>query len=53
MSGYDKLRTEYLEELGYKIMGFTTDDVKFNIESITGEILRVLESRSIELKGKK
>jgi very-short-patch-repair endonuclease len=49
---YDKLRTEYLEELGYKIIRFTNDDVKFNIKGVTGEILRVVESRIIELKGK-
>ena len=50
---YDKLRTEYLEELGYKVIRFSNDDVKFNIESVTGEIMRVVESRIMELKGKK
>jgi leucyl-tRNA synthetase len=29
---YDKLRTEYLEELGYKVIRFTNDDVKFRIQ---------------------
>jgi very-short-patch-repair endonuclease len=50
---YDKLRTEYLEELGYKVIRFTNDEVKFNIESVTREILRVVKSRIIEIMGKK
>jgi very-short-patch-repair endonuclease len=50
---YDKLRTEYLEELGYKVIRFTNDDVKFNLQGVIGEILRVVESRVRELKGKK
>ena len=52
-SEYDKLRTEYLEELGYKVIRFKNDDVKFNIDGVTGEILRVVESRIAELKSKK
>jgi very-short-patch-repair endonuclease len=28
---YDKARTEYLEELGYKVIRFTNNDVKYNI----------------------
>ena len=50
---YDKLRTEYLEELGYKVIRFSNDDVKFNIESVIGEIMRVIEGRMNELKDKK
>jgi len=50
---YDKLRTEYLEELGYKVIRFMNDEVKFNIHSVTNEILRVVERRIIEMKGKK
>jgi very-short-patch-repair endonuclease len=50
---YNKLRTEYLEELGYKVIRFTNDDVKFNIQGVTGEILQTVESRIIELKVNK
>jgi very-short-patch-repair endonuclease len=50
---YDKLRTEYLEELGYKVIRSTNDDVKFNIKGVIGEILRVVEIRIMDLKGKK
>jgi very-short-patch-repair endonuclease len=50
---YDKLRTEYLEELGYKVIRFTYDDVKFNIDGVIGEIMKAVESRIVELKGKK
>jgi very-short-patch-repair endonuclease len=49
---YDKLRTEYLEELGYKVIRFTNDDVRFNIQGVIVEILRVVESRCKDLKGK-
>src|SRR5512139_3745152 len=42
---YNKLRTEYLEELGYKVIRFTNDDVKFNIKGVIGEILGVVENR--------
>jgi very-short-patch-repair endonuclease len=50
---YDKLRTEYLQELGYKVIRFTNDDVKFNTQGLTEEILIEAEIRSMELKGKK
>jgi very-short-patch-repair endonuclease len=50
---YDKLRTEYLQELGYKVIRFTNDDVKFNTQGLTEEILKEAEIRSMELKGKK
>ena len=50
---YDKVRTDYLEELGYKVIRFTNDEVKFNIEGVIGEILNVVESRIIERKNKK
>jgi leucyl-tRNA synthetase len=50
---YDKLRTEYLEELGYKVIRFTNDEVKFNIQGAIGEILKTVESRIAEIKSKK
>jgi very-short-patch-repair endonuclease len=50
---YDKLRTEYLEELGYKVIRFTNDDVKLNIDGVIGEILQIVENRITELKSKR
>lgn len=35
---YDKARTKYLEELGYKVIRFANDDVKYNIHAVAGEI---------------
>jgi very-short-patch-repair endonuclease len=42
---YDQARTEYLEYLGYKVIRFTNDDVRYNINAITDEIIRVIEKR--------
>ena len=42
---YDKARTEFLEELGYKVIRFTNDDVRYNIHAVVDEIVRVIESR--------
>jgi very-short-patch-repair endonuclease len=50
---YDKLRTEYLEELGYKVIRFTNEDVKLNIDGVIGEILKTVESRIAHIKSKK
>ena len=50
---YDEARTEYLEELGYKLIRFTNDDVRYNIHAVVDEIVRVIESRIAELKSKK
>jgi very-short-patch-repair endonuclease len=50
---YDKARTEYLEALGYKVIRFTNDDVRYNIHAVTSEILHTVENRIIELKSKK
>jgi very-short-patch-repair endonuclease len=50
---YDQLRTEYLEELGYKVIRFTNDEVKFNIVGVIGEILKMVESRVVARKSKK
>ncbi len=48
---YDKARTEYLEELGYKVVRFTNDDVRYNISAVVNEILQSIESRIAELKA--
>ncbi|MGE5463060.1 MAG: DUF559 domain-containing protein [Syntrophothermus sp.] len=47
-----KLRTEYLEELGYKVVRFTNDEVKFNVQGVSGEVLQVTESRITEIKSR-
>lgn len=50
---YDKARTEYLENLGYKVIRFTNDDVKYNLQAVAEVILQTAESRILELKSKK
>lgn len=47
---YDKARTEYLEELGYQVIRFTNNDVRYNINEVVSKILRTVESRITELK---
>lgn len=42
---YDAARTEYLEYLGYKVIRFTNNDVRYNIHAVVDEIVRVIESR--------
>ncbi len=49
---YDKVRTEYLEELGYKVIRFSNNDVRYNIGAVANEILQTIEIRIAELKGK-
>ena len=50
---YDKARTDYLEDLGYRVIRFTNDNVRYNIEMVTGEILAAIERRIAELKTSK
>ena len=50
---YDEARTEYLEQLGYKVIRFTNDDVRYNIQAVADEILRLVEKRVDEFKTKK
>jgi very-short-patch-repair endonuclease len=50
---YDEARTEYLEELGYSVIRFTNDDVRYNIHAVVDEIVRVIESRIAKLKNEK
>jgi very-short-patch-repair endonuclease len=50
---YDKARTDYLEDLGYRVIRFTNDNVRCNIEMVTGEILAAIEHRIAELKTAK
>ena len=50
---YDKARTEYLEELGYKVIRFTNNDVRYNLHAVAGEILKITENRIAELNRRK
>lgn len=42
---YDQARTEHLEGLGYKVIRFTNNDVRYNINEVVSEIIRVVEKR--------
>ena len=52
-AAYDNARTEYLEDLGYKVIRFTNNDVRYNIHAVASEILQIVETRIGELKSKK
>jgi very-short-patch-repair endonuclease len=41
---YDVLRTEFLEELGCKVIRFMNDDVRYNINAVVDEIGRTIET---------
>lgn len=41
---YDTARTAFLEELGYKVIRFTNDDVRFNINAVIDAIIRTVEA---------
>ncbi|MBI5353698.1 MAG: DUF559 domain-containing protein [Chloroflexi bacterium] len=41
---YDAARTEYLEYLGYKVIRFTNNDVRYTLNAVAAEIIRVIES---------
>ncbi|GJQ53072.1 MAG: hypothetical protein HKUEN02_19190 [Anaerolineaceae bacterium] len=41
---YDKARTEFLEELGCKMIRFANNDVRYNIHAVVDEIVRTIES---------
>jgi len=47
---YDEVRTEFLESLGYRVIRFTNNDVRYNIHSVVNEIVRAVEKRIQELK---
>ncbi len=40
---YDAARTAFLEQLGYKVIRFTNDDVRYNINPVIDEIIRAVE----------
>jgi very-short-patch-repair endonuclease len=41
---YDAARTAFLEELGYKVVRITNDDVRYNIDPVIDEIIRAIET---------
>ena len=47
---YDKARTEYLEELGYTVIRFTNDNIRYDIQAVADEIMKTCE-RLIEEKA--
>ncbi|HEX5839319.1 MAG TPA: endonuclease domain-containing protein [Anaerolineales bacterium] len=49
---YDNERTRYLEKPGCKVIRFTNDDVKNNIQAVGNEIKRSAEARIESLKNK-
>ena len=40
---YDSLRTARLEELGYKIIRFSNNDVRYQLQAVVDEIMRAIE----------
>lgn len=42
---YDAIRTGFLEQLGYKLIRFTNDDVRYNIHAVVDKIIRQVEIR--------
>ncbi|MCA1746280.1 MAG: endonuclease domain-containing protein [Bacteroidales bacterium] len=50
---YDKERTEFLESRGFQVIRFTNNDVRYNINAVVDEVVRVVEKRILELKKEK
>ncbi|HJS19342.1 MAG TPA: endonuclease domain-containing protein [Anaerolineales bacterium] len=40
---YDEARTAYLEECGYRLIRFTNDEVRYNLDAVVEEIIRKIE----------
>jgi len=40
---YDLARTAYLEALGYKVIRFSNQDVRYNLQSVVDEIVRTIK----------
>jgi len=47
---YDQARTEYLETLGYEVIRFTNDDIRYNINTVIAKIIEEVEARIQELQ---
>ena len=43
---YDDARTEFLEGLGYKVIRFTNDDVRYNIHAVVDRIVETIKDIS-------
>ena len=39
---YDAARTAYLETLGYRLIRFTNDDVRYNLQAVVDEIIKTI-----------
>lgn len=48
---YDKARTEFLETLGYQVIRFTNNDVRYSIHAVVDEIVKEIENRILELNN--
>ena len=42
---YDRKRDQYLENLGYKVLRFTNDDILTNVEGVIRAIMKEIEIR--------
>lgn len=42
---YDTARTEHLEEIGYKVIRFTNNNVRYSIHAVIDEIIKVVKDR--------
>ena len=40
---YDAARTEFLEDLGYKVIRFTNNDVRYTLDAVATEIINTIE----------
>ena len=40
---YDATRTEFLEDLGYKVIRFTNNDVRYTLDAVATEIINTIE----------
>jgi len=40
---YDAARTEYLDDLGYKVIRFSNDQVRYHLDVVVAEIIRTIE----------
>ena len=47
---YDKVRTDYLETLGYKVIRFTNNDVRYNLQGVVTKVIEEVEIRIRELQ---
>jgi very-short-patch-repair endonuclease len=41
---YDQARTEHLERLGYKVIRFTNDDIRYNINIVISKIIEEVKT---------